>query len=521
MKMPQPTLGVPASRSLNLPFRHSNTTHHKTTSTTNNHKLTSDASSDLSFDFHSSPRRTSSDRRPVTKSAMDIFSNKDKRKSLGLQSGRSSSPAASSAAGAKSSPRNSPKVGPAKPAKLVVDMESPPLVFYGSTSTSSGALLSGQLLLTVTDPDITLQSFTMDLVVRTATRKPVAKDCLDCLARTKVLFTWKFLTEANRFKKGTHTFPFSYLLPGHLPATCRGDLGSIDYMLDAHATTTLADKITVSRNLTVQRALMPGMDKNSIRIFPPTNLTATVALPSIIHPIGTFPLQMRLTGIVDTSSTTAAGVMGVQRRWRIRKMQWRIDESSRIVSAACAKHAARIGGEGKGILHEDVRSIGGDEIKGGWKTDFDTNGGQIECEFPFACNPSIKPPPLCDMDSPHGLTVSHSLVLEIVVAEEQTTPLLHNHNHKGGSKTGAVPTGAARVLRMQFKLLLTERAGMGISWDEEQPPMYEDVPRSPPGYTKIEDWEGGELPEVTEDVVVSGGVGVDVDVDVGEGSSRR
>lgn len=46
------------------------------------------------------------------------------------------------------------------------------------------------------------------------------------------------------------------------------------------------------------------------------------------------------------------------------------------------------------------------------------------------------------------------------------------------------------MLRMQFKVILTERSGMGISWDEEMPPMYEDVPISPPGYTKMEDWEG-------------------------------
>ena len=63
----------------------------------------------------------------------------------------------------------------------------------------------------------------------------------------------------------------------------------------------------------------------------------------------------------------------------------------------------------------------------------------------------------------------------------------------GRGHKGAVPTGSARVLRMQFKVVVTERAGMGISWDEEMPPMYEDVPSSPPGYARIEDFEG-ELP---------------------------
>ncbi len=67
------------------------------------------------------------------------------------------------------------------------------------------------------------------------------------------------------------------------------------------------------------------------------------------------------------------------------------------------------------------------------------------------------------------------------MAEEQTA---------AKSAKYATPTGAARILRMQFKLLVTERSGMGVSWDEEMPPMYEDVPNSPPGYHRMEDWEG-------------------------------
>lgn len=35
---------------------------------------------------------------------------------------------------------------------------------------------------------------------------------------------------------------------------------------------------------------------------------------------------------------------------------------------------------------------------------------------------------------------------------------------------------------MHFNVVVTERAGLGISWDEEQPPLYEDVPLSPPNY---------------------------------------
>ena len=74
------------------------------------------------------------------------------------------------------------------------------------------------------------------------------------------------------------------------------------------------------------------------------------------------------------------------------------------------------------------------------------------------------------------------VVIEMVVAEEWA-PLK--------KLSQATPTGAARVLRTQFHLVLTERSGMGISWDEEQPPLYEDVPASPPTY--ITDYDGPPL----------------------------
>ena len=407
--------------------------------------------------------RSSTERKPSV-AVMEFF-HKDKRQSIGLPAKGSNTPA-------KGSSKNSPKLAPTMPAKLAIDMESPPLVFYGNPSQSTGALLSGQLLLTVTDPEIKLQTFQMVLVARVTNKRPITKDCLNCQVKDTEIFTWQFLTEPTHYKAGTHTFPFSYLLPGHLPATSHGELGHIDYVLEARAVCAMSDSITVSRTLTVQRAL-PGSDKASVRIFPPTNLNVKVVIPSAIHPIGEFPVQMSMTGLIDNS------LKNIQRRWRIRRMNWKIEENSKIISPACPKHANKVGGEGKGILHEDTRFIGGDDVKDGWKTDYDTPGGEITLEFMAAIRPNSHP--VCDVDSPTGLTVNHNLVVEIIVAEEQTT---------GKYSKGAMPTGSARVLRMQFKTTVTERAGMGISWDEEMPPMYDDVPSSPPGYAGMEDFVG-------------------------------
>ena len=380
---------------------------------------------------------------------MDMFHYaKDKRRSLsGTNTPRSGSPSA------RKSAKESPRLAPMKPATLEVDMESPPLVFYGPPGQSTGALLSGQLILNPSEPEISIKTFEMTLLCKVTANKPVKADCPECKVQTTELFRWKFLSEPTHFSRKKHHFPFSYLLPGHLPSTTHGALGSVDYVLCAEAITNFAEPITVQRTLKIQRAIMPTADKTAVRIFPPTNLVVNMILPSVVHPIGEFPLEMRVTGVVGQTNN-------VTTRWRIRRMHWRIDETFKMVSEACH------------------------DLDEGWKTDFDTEGGQIECEFPISMKPGSNP--VCDVTAPNGLDVFHQLILELIVSEEQCSSKNPRHG---------IPTGNARVLRMQFKLLVTERAGMGISWDEEQPPMYEDVPISPPVYAKADDYDGEPLPE--------------------------
>ncbi|KAL8636518.1 MAG: hypothetical protein Q9228_006092 [Teloschistes exilis] len=395
--------------------------------------------------------------------AMDFlhFGSKEKRQS---SSGRSTPKI-----------KGSPRIGPSQPAKIEIHMESPPCVFYGGPN-CSGALLSGQLKVVVTDLEVRLTSIRMDLKGHTVTKKPVAKDCPDCIDKITTLKTWNFITEPTTYAHGTHDLPFSYLLPGHLPATTHSILANIDYSLEAIAITALADTIKHKHSLRVQRALQPTPEKQSVRIFPPTNMTVNVIHTQIVHPIGSFLVQFRMNGVVTKEKSA-------QTRWRIRKLDWRIDEHTENISPACTKHAHKVGGKGKGQRHEDSRTIGSDCVKKGWKTDFDSpGGGQIELEFPASIRANANP--VCDVESATGLIATHLLIIEIIVAEEHA---------KNTNTKQAVPTGAARVLRTQFKLIVTERGGMGISWDEEQPPMYEDVPASPPGYIKMSDYVGDDL----------------------------
>jgi len=386
----------------------------------------------------------------------------------------------------------SPKVAAAQPGRFEMIIESPPLVLIGTTGTSSGALLSGRLKFLVTDPtgQARLENVTMQLRATSLSKKPVGKDCKECSEKVDILKTWEFFSEPRTFASTQdNQFPYSFLFPGHLPASTQSQLASIQYALFATATSAHGETITITHPLTLQRAIPPGPEKSSIRIFPPTNLTGRVQLPLIVHPIGVFPVTMVLSGVVEKKSES-------QTRWRLRKMTWRVEEHSKVISSPCAKHAHKVS-EGKSILHQETRILGNDELKGGWKSDFDTIGGEITMQFEASLATKGGQKPSCDVDSATGIEVKHNLVLELIVAEEfcpnKNTSLI-------------TPTGAARVLRMQFGLIVTERAGMGISWDEEMPPVYEDVPPSPPGYgsadrndgawggATIEDYHG-ELPD--------------------------
>jgi len=108
-----------------------------------------------------------------------------------------------------------------------------------------------------------------------------------------------------------------------------------------------------------------------------------------------------------------------------------------------------------------------------------SGAGRVEMEFLASIGADRNP--VCDVECATGLSVTHNLVIELIVAEDKAPvqqPRL------------MTPTGVARVLRMQFTLILTERSGLGISWDEEQPPVYENVPESPPSYAIMKDFEG-------------------------------
>jgi len=596
---------------------------------------------------------------------------------------------------------------------LSIALESPPVILYGPPQDSSGSIISGLLKIDIKDnrslknlelslvsshssitsacshnDEVDIERITLSLVQTVRYTKPFlipsssVASCKDCCTKRNVIAKWDVLIARSSFSVGTHAYPFSHLLPGSLPASSK--LGStyansfIKYNLIASANRpNISKEVKVILPLNIARLILRGPERNSLRVFPPTEATASVILPNVIYPKSNFTLQLRLDNIVN---------MNNDRRWRMRKLVWRIEEHTKVKATTCKKHEAKLkqiedsqrkteatkeirmknvsGGthnpntghgpnkaanlhhstiqtnmfistcpsaqinsslhasnniEGingapviteedntqenpltntnenlieeflspaqsttnndsnelsalpSGIAHghnhnvlqdnyrnshpeslEDVESLYLDEIrtttygeiKSGWKTDF-SGRGNIELvtdidalDFSTGLNRHITKrssddPKIdeeqeglrnganisCDIDDPTlGIYVNHTLIVEAIVAEEvvphssdkksnnikhasslspvssnssvgkqqvnSTTNRQKQSSHLGHSQPG-MTTGAARVLRMQFKVTLTERSGLGIAWDDEVPPTYEDIRAfSPPTYAE-------------------------------------
>ncbi|KAH9992017.1 hypothetical protein F4779DRAFT_243166 [Xylariaceae sp. FL0662B] len=356
-------------------------------------------------------------------------------------------------------------------ASLDWKVESPPVVMHGDVENSTGALVSGQLLLCVKENDFEVDSFEAKLDIRVTQKKPFTGHCHSCSTQTTELKSWSFLSEPSVLSKRIHEFPFSVLLEGYLPATTDNPILSVRYDFTAEAKPRIGPPIRLVKTIDVKRSLpVPELPHHSVRIFPPTNLAASVHYSQIVHPISAEKFTLRLDGIVKHNPEAKS-----VEYWKLKRLSWKLEENLETVAPACEKHSPKEPETGapskKGIKRADTRTIAHADLHSGWKSDYSPSGN-IEMEVEYQVPPV--PKAACDMKSLDGTEITHQLVVEMVVVQEYA-PTAHPKH--------ITPTGVARILRMHFGVVITERAGLGVSWDNEAPPIYQDVPPSPPAYT--------------------------------------
>lgn len=383
------------------------------------------------------------------------------------------------------------RTAPSSSPSLAIEwrIESPPIVFHGSPQNSTGALVSGQMFLNVKQDVIELDAFTAVLNLHVLQKRPFQNHCTDCQSQVSNLKSWTF-AQKKTLTRGKHAFPFSVLLPGHLPATTDTPLVAIGY--DFHADAVYISDSPNTTPLRFQRPFIvkrsqpePDLPHHSIRVFPPTNIKASAHYMTVVHPIGINHVTLRLDGL--HSHNTKGKVIDI---WKLKRLTWRLEETIKTIAPACDKHAQNVSAVDseagrKGLPRKDLRVLGEKQIHDGWKSNYTNSDGSIEMEFDYAVNarrPHSKQPVgvACDTRSGDGTEVTHSLLLELVMSKEYA---------QEGKPSISAPTGTGRILRMHYAVTMTDHAGLGVSWDEETPPVYQDVPGAPPGY-------GGELGEL-------------------------
>lgn len=265
-------------------------------------------------------------------------------------------------------------VNPNHPIKVTVAVETPPLILYSNPSESSGAFFSGTFILDIfldsksknpnlvnknklepmmsisklsnnqlIDDYVILKNVSIYLIQVTKYGKPflpnsnTLQSCKDCRKKTVELARWEILTKKTAFVKGSsHSCPFSHVIPGNIPpTTILSNINtSIKYELIAKVTYLDKDNksniINLSQPLMITRSFLREQDKNSTRIFPPTDVSSTAVIPNVIYPRSTFPVEIRM----DNVSTP-------KRRWRMKKLNWRVEETVCVKSNHCDLHTEK------------------------------------------------------------------------------------------------------------------------------------------------------------------------------------
>ncbi|TGJ80799.1 hypothetical protein E0Z10_g7962, partial [Xylaria hypoxylon] len=330
-------------------------------------------------------------------------------------------------------------------------IESAPAVMYGGPEESTGALISGQLQLLVKEETFEVDNLEAKLEIRVTQKKPFNGHCQNCATQKTELKSWSFLSEPTALTQRTHEFPFSVLLEGHLPASTDNHLLSIEYVFTAEARPRDGGlPLKMRRTINVRRSLpVPTTPHHSVRIFPPTNITANVHYDAVVHPNGTSTFTLRLDGIGKHNQTART-----VEYWRLKRLSWKLEEEISTVAPACQKHMPKTtaGGEAgengneakKGVRRSDTRVIAHADMHSGWKADYFSADGNIEAEIEYQTGGSSRPVS-CDVRGHDGTKVSHRLVVEMVVAQEYV--LAHTRH--------ATPAGVARILRMNFGVVIT------------------------------------------------------------------
>lgn len=358
------------------------------------------------------------------------------------------------------------------------EIESSSTIVIGNYSNSLPSFLSGTLFLTVNEPPVEIGGFTAVLNVHTVQKKPVKNRCAKCKDQYFEINRWSFLNQHTVLQNGSQAFPFSTLIPDHLPASMDSPLLSVSYEFHAKVhfksqdtPTNTPRTIDFKRILTVRRRIsVPNCPLQTTRNFPAEGIRVESSINPIIRPAEVNNVSLSLTGLL-----VSPGNGQNDHLWRLWKGAWRLEENIEAIAIPCQRHRCLVTENGReDFLRRKTRTLGKRGIYDAWEEN--AAEGTAEVQFGFSiCRSSNGPEPAysCDTKSLDGTQVTHALVIELVFVKE---------HFPQGQLNLAIRTGLGRILTLTYPVALADDQSIAPGWIVESLPSYQDEWVSPPGY---------------------------------------
>ncbi|EEY22240.1 conserved hypothetical protein [Verticillium alfalfae VaMs.102] len=363
------------------------------------------------------------------------------------------------------------------------DIESSQNIVLRTVPNSLPSFLSGKLFLIINGPPVEISRFTAVLNVHTVQKKPAKNRCAKCKDQYSAIHYWSFLDQSTVLQSGIRTFPFSTLIPDHLPASMNSPLLSVAYEFHAEIhfksqiiPTSMPRTVSFKRALTVRRHVsIENWPLQATRDFPASGIRVQSSIEPIIRPAGVNNVCLSLAGLLVSPGNGENDYI-----WRLWKGAWRLEENIEAIAIPCERHRCSVPESGsEDLVRRISRTLGENGVYDAWK---ECNAeGSAEVVFGFGiCQRSNAPDHTYNHDtkSLDGTEVTHALVIELVLVKE---------HFPRGQLHLAIRTGVGKILRLTYRVFMADDQSIAPGWIVERLPSYQDESPSPPGYLEGQD----------------------------------
>lgn len=367
-----------------------------------------------------------------------------------------------------------PKSQQAPPASLECHMDSSPIVVLDHNHSGDGSVISGSLLLHITENGIQVENLHAIVRIHATYKKPFKKGCRGCKYQTTELKRCQLVTTTTSLDHDTYSYPFSFQIPSYTPPTMDTSIVSIVYKVEAIASiqrqgpkSQPSESIAFSRTIQVARSIpVPSTQAISNCIYQADGIEVSCRFNSVMSPTGKNKATLTMSGL-----RSCPGNGEDVQFWRVCKGTWILEETAETTAVACTEHAHGNGAE-RSTARKKTKALGESSFYDGWATD--DQAGSLSIEFPFSTRTrSMKFTQ--DTGDCGDTFITHTLVLELQLMKEI---------YPRGRSDLSVRTGVGRILRSEHRVVFSDYARLSGSADahEENLPCYHDLWPRPPIY---------------------------------------